>query len=218
MKTKSLLHFVFCLFIMGKVGLAQPATVFYLGIEVDPILVEFNKVEDKSRNWLNGVATSEVFPGYLIDSIQQQTVKLISQFSKVQASMCLYPMSTKLIQGYALNHIDSLPHYTLKNAYAECPKAERYIWIYAHLVGTLHEKTMFSEEHVTLTVEINYKVYDGEKNTVKKAKTTLKHFGDLPFTVDKAGSIEIRKSEVLSPQDIYYLYVLALNEVLLAAY
>jgi len=103
MKTKSLLQFAFCLFMMSKMGLAQPATIYYLGIEVDPILVQFNKVEDKSRNWLNSVATSEIFPGYLIDSIQEQTVKLVSQFSKLQASMCPYPISTKLIQGYALN-------------------------------------------------------------------------------------------------------------------
>ncbi|MES1182075.1 MAG: hypothetical protein ABUL44_04700, partial [Flavobacterium sp.] len=185
---------------------AQSGVIYSFLFRIDPQLTNYIKVDDKSRTWLSGYSEGETMPKQLIDSIKMKTEEAFTNKLKMPVKMCFhkYKSDVHFESGGANGFLEGLPENTFKRGKEDCPQNSHYVSIAVETTKTKLKPKL----------QITAKVFDENKIKVWKKKITIKNFAKLHSETTYNGNEEITKSEVLSPFDIYAMYLMGLDELM----
>lgn len=198
---------------------AQSGSVFNFSFRVDPELTDYFKKEDKAKVWFSGWSEGEAMPEELIDSIKQKTEERFSTKLAIPVTCCYRKnkkgenISTIGISGM----IEGLPANTFNQAKEVCSGSKRYIslgvQIYASggsSVTIVNTKTKLKPK-----LQITAKVFDENKVEIWGKDVVLKDFDKLRSITEYYGTVEVTHSEVLNPYDIYAMYLMGLDQLMM---
>lgn len=197
---------------------AQSGSVYNLFFRVDQQLTDYFKAEDKSRAWFSGWSESESMPEQLIDSIKKITEERFTSKLGIPVRCCYRKnkkgenISTIGVSGI----VEGLPSNTFSGGKEACPSSTRYISLDVQIYSsggtsiTLVNKTSKLKPKLQLTV----KVYDENKVEIWKKQLVLVDFEKLRSVTQYYGKVEVTRSEVLNPYDLYAMYLMGLDKLM----
>jgi predicted type IV restriction endonuclease len=175
-------------------------------------------VDDKSRSWLSGYSEGEAMPEQLIDSIKIKTEAAFSDKLKMPVKMCFhkYKSDIHFESGGTNGILEGLPENTFKRGKEDCPQNNRYISLDVQIYPSGGTSITIGTTKTKLKprLQITAKVVDENKTEVWRKDIAIKDFAKLRSETAYYGSVEITKSEVLSPFDIYAMYLMGLDELI----
>jgi hypothetical protein len=214
---KSLLLYVFILFNTSII--AQSGSIFNFYFSVAPELTDYIKKEDKARTWFSGWSESEAMPEELIDSIKQKTEERFATKLSMPVKCC-YRKNKKgenISSIGASGMIEGLPANTFNQGKEVCSESTRYISLTVQLYASGGSSvTMVNKKSkIKPKLQITAKVFDENKVEIWKNDVVLKDFEKLRSVTKYYGTVEVTRSEVLNPYDIYAMYLMGLDQLML---
>lgn len=197
---------------------AQSGTVYNLFFIVDQQLTDYFKTEDKARTWFSGWSESESMPEPLIDSIKKITEEKFTSKLGIPVKCCYRKnkkgenIGTIGVSGI----LEGLPSSTFNGGKEACPSNTRYISLDVQIYSSggtsiiLVNKTSKLKPKLQLTA----KVYDENKVEIWKKQIVLKDFEKLRSVTQYYGTVEVTRSEVLNPYDIYAMYLMGIDKLM----
>lgn len=194
---------------------AQGGAVYSFVFKIAPELTNYEKVVYQ-RNWFSEFSEGEAIPESLVDSIKLKTEQAFSAKLNMPVKMCYHQYKSDIhFTTEGPGSVEGLPELTtLKRGKNDCPGKTRYIrldvQIYSNSssVTTVNTKTKLKPR-----IEFQAKVVDEENNEIWKNKVVMKDFDKLRSETRYYQGYEVTKSEVLSPVDIYAMYLMALEKL-----
>mgnify|MGYP000940589486 CR=1 FL=1 len=197
---------------------AQSGAVYSFIFNVDSELTDFIKVERNNRKWFSEFSESEIFPEELIDSIKINTEKAFTDKLQMPVKMCFHIDKRGRIydSGGTGGRLEGLPSNTFKGAKVDCPENNRYIRYQVQMYNGGSTSVTFgnSKTKTKPNLRITAVVFDENKNKVWKKKIEINDFANLRSIKRNYGDFDVTKSEVLSPADIYTIYIIGLDELM----
>jgi hypothetical protein len=200
--------FIITLLFITSLTSAQSGAIYGLVFTVDPILIDYKTIEIK------GIASSkrDEMPKQLIDSIKIKTEIAFANKLQMPVKMCFNRLQSETFLMHP-GTIGGLPFNTFKRAKEDCPNNSRYISLD---VDILSSGSSSSFSPVTKTKSKPYivlyvKVYDENKNEVWKKNIKIKDFEKLRSSTIHYGIVDVTNSAILSPLDIYEMYLKGLD-------
>jgi hypothetical protein len=197
---------------------AQSGSIYFFFFKVDQQLTDYFKVEDKARTWFSGWSESETMPERLIDSIKLKAEEMFS--SKLGMPVkCCYRKNKKgenISTVGMFGMLEGLPSNTFTVGKETCPASTRYIWIDVQLYssGGTSITTVNKISKLKPKIQITAKVYDENKTEIWKEEAVIKDFEKLRSVTKYYGSLEVTRSDVLNPYDIYAMYLMGMDKLL----
>jgi hypothetical protein len=189
--------------------------IYNLYINISEELTTEFKATDNSRNFLNGYSESAIFPDNLLDSVRTITEVMLSEKldSKVSCTYKTNKKGKKISTVGANNELEGMPTNTFKNALTQS-KFEQYAKVSVSYTtgGTSIDFGFSKRSKVKPKVSITIVVFDRDKNEVWKGKANIKDFGKLRQVSRTRGDVTVKKSETLTPEDIFMMYEMVLIE------
>ncbi len=210
--------FIFILLCMNVKVFAQSGAVYSFIFKIDPELTNYIKVDDHSRNWLSGYSESDEMPEQIIDSIKLKAEEAFTNKLKMPVKMCFHQYKSEVhISSGGMNGIlEGLPENTFKRGKDDCPQNSRYIsldvMIYPSGGTSINIGT--TKTKLKPKLQIYAKVFDENKNEVWKRDIAIRDFAKLRSETTYYGSVEVTRSEVLTPFDIYAMYLMGLDALM----
>jgi len=210
--------FIVTLLFYAFVASAQSGAVYSFIFNVNPELTDFIKVERNNRKWFSEYSESEIFPEELIDSIKIKTEEAFTDKLQMPVKMCFHidKQGRKYDSGGTGGRLEGLPSNTFKGAKVDCAKNNRYIRYQVQMYNGSSNSVTFgnSKTKINPNLRITAIVFDENKNKVWKKKIEIKDFAKLRSVKRNYGDFDVTKSEVLSPVDIYAMYIIGLDELM----
>jgi hypothetical protein len=202
--------FIITLLIFASFTSAQSGAIYYLSFDVDPVLIDYKTIEFK------GIASSkrDEMPEQLIDSIKIKTEIAFSNKFQMPVKMCIHKFKSETLNSLHPGYIGGLPFNTLNRAKDQFPNNSRYINLNVDIrlgSGSGSESPLHATTKSKSVLTIYIKVYDENKNEVWKKNIRIKSFEKLRSTTIHYGIVDVTKSAVLSPIDIYEMYLKGLD-------
>ena len=204
------------------VASAQSGAVYSFIFDVNPELTDFVKVDRNNKNWLSGFSVSKIFSEELINSIKIKTEEAFTKKLQMPVKMCFYRDKKGRIYDSVGNGglLEGLPSNSFKGAKVSCTENNRYIR-YSVKISNVGSTSVFLGKNKTKNkintkpnLRIQATVFDGNKNKVWKKKIEIKDFSNLRSIKRYYGVFNVTKSEVLSNEDIYAMYIMGLEELM----
>jgi len=202
-----------------SVAFSQSGAIYSFYFKIDPLLTDYIKIENKSRTWLSGYSEEETMPDQLIDSIKLNTEQAFTAKLKMPVKMCYHKYKSEVrFTSEGINGVlVGLPELTtFKRGKEDCAQNSRYIrldvQIYAS--GGTSITTVTTKTKLKPKVQITAKVVDEDNNEVWKKEVVLKDFTKIRSETIYYRGYDITKSEVLTPLDIYAMYMMGLDELM----
>ena len=195
----------------------QGAGIYWLYVHMAEALTTEYAVEVTDRNVLNSYRESAIFPDALLDSVRTTAETLCAAKLGLPVD-CIYKLNKKGERITTIgtnNELEGMPTNTIKGA-VECAARQRYIRIDV-LMNTGGKAIILGPDKfskIKPIVDATIKVSDADGNEVFKNKVTLKDFSALRAVERTRGNVIKTRSETLGPEDIYMIYVLALEQLL----
>ena len=213
---------IITLFFYAIVASAQSGAVYSFIFDVDPELTDFLKVDRNKKNWLSGFSVSKIFPEELINSIKIKTEEAFTEKLQMPVKMCFYRNKKGRIydSGGIGGRLEGLPSNTFKGAKVSCTENNRYIRYYVKISNGGSTSVFFGKNKTKTKIntkpnlKIHATVFDENKNKVWKKKIEIKDFSNLRSIKRYYGVFNVTKSEVLSNEDIYAMYIMGLEELM----
>lgn len=194
---------------------AQSGVVYSFLFRIDPQLTDYIRIDDHARSWLSGYSESEDVPQQLIDSIKLKTEEAFSHKLKMPVKMCFhkYKSDVHFESGGVNGFLEGLPENSFKKGKEDCPDNSHYISLDVQLYSSGGTSITIATTKTKLKprLQITAKVVDGSKIEVWKKDISIKDFEKLRSETRYYGSVEVTQSEVLSPIDIYAMYLKGLD-------
>jgi len=210
--------FIVTLLFYAFVASAQSGAVYSFIFNVNPELTDFIKVERNNRKWFSEYSESEIFPEELIDSIKIKTEEAFTDKLQMPVKMCFHidKQGRKYDSGGTGGRLEGLPSNTFKGAKVDCAKNNRYIRYQVQMYNGSSNSVTFGNTKTKTkpSLRIMATVFDENKNKVWKKKIEIKDFAKLRSVKRNYGDFDVTKSEVLSPVDIYAMYIIGLDELM----
>lgn len=203
---------------LASAAFAQSGVVYSFMFRVDPKLTEYIKVDDKSRTWLSGYSEGDAMPQQIIDSIKIKTEEAFTNKLKLPVKMCFhkYKSEVHFESGGTNGFLEGLPENTFKRGKEDCPQNSSYISLDVQIYPSGGTSITIGTTKTKLKpkLQITAKVVDENKIEVWKKEIAIKDFAKIRSETEYYGSVEITKSEVLTPIDIYAMYLMGLDALM----
>ncbi len=210
--------FIIALLFAAAATSAQSGAIYQFSFNIDPLLTEYLKVEDKSRNWLPEYSESETMPNQLIDSIKIKTEEAFAKKLNMPVKLCYHKNKKgKEISSVGdFGNLEGLPTNTFNGAINDCPQNSHYIYLGVQIYSSGGSSiTMVSTKtKLKPRLQITIKVVDENKNEIWKKSIAVNDFSKIRSQTWYHNSVEVTKSEVLSPYDIYTMYLMGLDKLM----
>ncbi|MCX6182116.1 MAG: hypothetical protein NT150_09335 [Bacteroidetes bacterium] len=198
---------------------SQSGAIYSFNFKVDPQLTEYYKVE-KSGHLLSNYSQKDEMPQSLIDSIKINTEAAFAAKLNMPVQMCFHKYSSPMhFTSEGLNGVlEGLPEITtFKRGQKDCPQNTRYIKldVLIFVGGGYFVVNETNKTKMRPQIQITAKVVDENKQEVWKGKVMLKDFEKLKTETILIDGGYVKNSEVLSPNQIYAMYMLALNKLMI---
>lgn len=210
-----------CLFAVSVFS-QKKAVVYNINISIKPELRFGEEINTNDRNFLTGVKSREEFTDSLVDTLLVYT----ENYLKTELGMdvnCVYRFSKKgkrIVTMGVADDLEKLPAATFKKTVSE-QEADYYINITGELTAGGMSYHIGDEKHSKLKPQITLKVtvFDADKEVFWKGKTKVKDLGKLKgktkYKQNRLGTnYEVTKRETLSPEDILWIYLTALEQMM----
>jgi len=201
--------FIITLLFVASVASAQSGAIYDFDFRVDPVLIDYKKTEFK------GIAFSkrDEMPEHLLDSIKIKTEKAFANKLQMPVKMCFHIFKSEILNLLNEGYIGRLPLNSFRRAKADCPNYSRYISLDVEILSSESSSSFFpfTKTKSKPYIAIYVKVYDEYKNKVWKKNITIEDFEKLRSSTMDYGIVNITKSEILSPLDIYEMYLMGLD-------
>jgi hypothetical protein len=193
---------------------AQSGAIFTFNFKVDPLLTEYKRTE-RNTAVLSETSTSDAMPQELIDSIKLKTEEAFTERFKMPVKMCYHKNKKGEDVGSVgvSGMLEGLPSNTFNGGKADCPQNTRYIRLDVQIYPSGGASVTTDKERGALKprLEIIAKVVDENNEYVWKQKVDLRDFEQLQYETKSYENHKVTRSEVLSPSDIYTIYLKGLN-------
>lgn len=203
---------------IASASYAQSGAIYSFMFKIDPQLTDYIKVDDKSRTWLSGYSEGEAMPEQLIDSIKMKTEEAFTNKLKMPVKMCFhnYKSDVHFGSGGVNGYLEGLPENSFKRGKEDCPQNSRYISLGVQIYPSGGTSITIGTTKTKLKpkLQITAQVVDENKTEVWEKDIAIKDFAKLRSETEYYGSVEITKSEVLSPFDIYAMYLIGLDALM----
>lgn len=196
----------------------QTGGIFYISFRLDEQLTNDVKVTFNDRNFFSAYAEAPIFPQDLVDSIKIAIEKKMSE--KLQANVtCMYRENKngKLITTIGLaGELEGMPVDT-KSAAIKSNERDIYVRFDVNVSssgGYTVTLANNSKSKFKPMLSIQASAFDASGKQIFSEKKTVKDFGQLK-SIERTsadGSVTVRKSEILYPEDIYLMFIQALSE------
>jgi hypothetical protein len=214
------LKFIFFASLMfaTSIAIAQSGAVYSFVFRIDPELTDYIKVDDKAKTWLSGYSESDEMPSQIIYSIKLKTEESFTNKLKMPVKLCYHKNKKgKEVSSVGVGGIlEGLPSNTFNGGKDDCPQNSRYISMDVQIYPSGGTSITIGTTKTKLKpkLQIYAKVFDENKNEVWKKEIAIKDFAKLRSETAYYGSVEITKSEVLTPFDIYAMYLMGLDALM----
>lgn len=190
---------------------AQSTVIHQFKFSVAEELRTSQKVEDKSRNVLNGFSTTVALSPEQVDSIRTWAVRFASTELGEPVRICetrnmVYPYPGSFEAGL----LGGLPLNTFKMALKFCEAATKFVEFNCEITGG-GTTTVGEWSSVKPRIHLRMQVFDQEKNSQKDIEVTLKDFPRLHGRVSQRGSVETKRSQALSAEELVAMFQEALE-------
>ena len=209
---------IISLMFVASLACAQSGSVYSFIFRIDQELTDYIKVDDKSKMFLSGYSESDAMPEQLIDSIKLKTENAFTGKLMMPVKMCYHKnkkgneVSSVGVNGF----LEGLPSNNFSGGKEDCKGSSRFIsldvQIYAS--GGTSVTIVNTKTKLKPRLQIYAKVYDENKNEIWKKDISINDFAKLRSETSYYGSVDVTKSEVLTPFDIYAMYLMGLNELI----
>ncbi len=196
---------------------AQSGVVYSFSFRIAPELTNYDKIEFQ-RNWFSEFSEGETMPESLVDSIKLKTEEAFTTKLNMPVKMCYHEYKSEVhFTSEGPGSVVGLPELTtLKMGKNNCPGKTYYIKLDVQIYSSSSSATTVN----TITkrkprIEFLAKVVDDENKEIWKNKVVLKDFETIRSKTKYYEGFTITKSEVLSPLDIYAMYRMALDELMI---
>ena len=201
-----------------KNAYSQTGAIFSFYFKVDPRLTEYVKI-DYNRKWFSSFSESNEMPKVFIDSIKSKTEQAFSNKLKMPVKMCYHVYKSDIhFTSEGINGVlEGLPEITtFKRGKNDCPQNIRYVSINVNIYSSGGTSITFTNTQTKLKpkVQMNVKVVDENNDVIWKKEAVLKNFSKLRSETRYYQGYDITKSEVLTPLDIYNMYLMGLEELM----
>ncbi len=217
-KNLKLLITVSLLFVAATAN-TQNGAIYSFIFRIDPQLTDYIKVNDQSRNLLSGYSESDAMPEQLIDSIKLKTENALADKLKTPVKMCFHKNKKgKEVSSVGVNgFLEGLPSNTFNGGKEDCVGSTRFISLDVQIYpsGGTSITIVTTKTKLKPRLQIYATVYDENKNEVWKKDITIKDFAKLRSETSYYGNVEVTKSEVFTPFDIYAMYLIGLDALML---
>ena len=218
MKTKGLVIFLMTLIFPLFLSAQKSAGIYYISFRLDELLTNDVKVTFNDRKFFSAYSESPIFPEELVDSIKVAIERKMSE--KLDAKViCVYRMNknNKAITTNGLaGELEGMP---VNSKGAALKSNEKEIYVRFNVI-------IKSSGGLTVTLGNNsrskYKpmvfmqaaAYDAGGKKIFAQKKSVKDFGKLRSIENTSadGSVTVRKSEILYPEDIYQIFLISLSQ------
>jgi hypothetical protein len=196
---------------------AQSGAIYTFYFKVDPLLTQYKKTE-RNTTILSETSTGDAMPQELIDSIKIKTEEAFTERFKMPVKMCYHQnkkgedVSSIGISGM----LEGLPSNTFKGGKSDCPQNTRYISLDVKIYPSGAASVTTDAERAALKprFEMSAKVVDENNDYVWKQNVVLKDLEQLRSETKSYDNHKVTRSEVLSPSEIYTIYLKGLNMLL----
>lgn len=197
---------------------AQSGSLYNFYFKVDQQLTDYFKTEDKARSWFSGWSESESMPEQLIDSIKKITEERFTSKLGIPVKCCYRKnkkgenIGTIGISGI----LEGLPGNTFNGGKEACPTSTRYVSIDVQIYssGGLSITLVNKTSKLKPKLQITAKVYDENKVEIWKNQIDIKDFEKLRSVTQYYGTVEVTRSEVLNPYDLYAMYLMGIDKLM----
>lgn len=196
----------------------QSAVVYSFFFRIDPELTQYEKV-DYHRKWFSEFSEGDAMPDQLIDSIKLKTELAFSRKLNMPVTMCFhqYKSETHFTSAGMDGVLEGLPESTtFKRGKADCPQNTRFIKLDVQIYssGGSSITTVNTRTKLKPKVQIAAKVFDENNNEVWKRSVSSSDFAKLRSETRYYDGYDVTLSEVLSPVDIYAMYLMCLDALM----
>jgi len=158
-------------------------------------------------------------PQQLIDSITQKTEERFAEQLAMPVKCC-YRKNKKgenIGSVGVFGDLEGLPDNTFNRSKEVCPTSTRYISLSVQLYssGGTSVTMVNKKSKLKPKLQITAKVYDENKVKIWQKKVVLKDFKKLRSITRYYGTVEETNSQVLNPYDIYAMYLMGLDKLML---
>lgn len=210
--------FIIALLFAAAATSAQNGAVYFFRFNISPELTDYLKVDMQSRKWFSEYSEGDIMPEQLIDSIKIKTEKAFSDKLQMPVKMCFHKYKSEIHfeSGGADGSLEGLPVNSYKRGKVDCPGNTRYINLGVQIYsgGSSSVTTVATRSKIKPRVLITVKVVDENNIEVWKKKIELKDFAKLRSVKRYYEGYDVTTSEVLSPVDIYAMYLMGLDKLM----
>jgi hypothetical protein len=210
--------FIIASILSSSVVFAQSGTIYCFFFTIDPDLTNYIKIDDHSRKWLSGYSESTTMPDQLIDSIKMKTEEAFTNKLKMPVKSCYHKNKKGEDVGSigVFGQLEGLASNTFNGSKKDCPGNSQYIYLDVKIYPSEGTSITLVKTKSKLQprLEITTKVLDENKNKVWSKSIVIKDFEKIRSETKYYGSVEVTKSEVLTPFDIYAMYLMGLDKLM----
>jgi hypothetical protein len=204
-------------FFLGYLGFAQDAGVYYLFVRIDETLIDSRKVETTTnRPVLTGYSDRVEVPEELLELVRVETASLVGEKLGAQAEMLyLQDKKGRNIATQSMNIFPGMP-FSSKGSVMKAAQKKYYIKIYADIAPQVKVTANVnpSKSKNKPRIEMRVEILDEAGAIFFTNRVVLRDFDVLRSQSRVRGKVRITTSDVLSPEDIVEMYLLALESAL----
>ena len=199
----------------------EKAGIHYIIFKMDEELMSDISISVNDRSFLNGYSESPVFPMSLVDSVKDYLEYITEEVIGVPAE-CVYKVNKKgkEVTSLGMNgELEGMPVALLKGARTRHSDLDYLVRIDVNITGrggkwTINPKDVRFKLKPTITLKITQ--FDSEGKVLFSEKLKVKEFGRLRTreVTSGDGRVTVRKSEILYPEDIYEMLLVAGSQYL----
>jgi hypothetical protein len=204
-------------FFFSCLTFAQDAGVYYLFVRIDETLIDSRKVETTTnRPVLTGYSDRVEVPEELLEMVRIETASLVGEKLGVEAEMLyLKDKKGRNIATQSMNIFPGMP-FANKGPVMKATQKKYYIKIYADIAPQVKVSANMnpSKSKNKPRIEMRIEIFDEAGAKFFANRVVLRDFEVLRSQSRVRGKVRITTSDVLSPEDIVEMYLLALESAL----
>ncbi len=196
----------------------KKAGIYLLNITLEDEFIEEYVASNRNRGSTKGYSISTILPDSLIKKIKTLAIELFQDKLKADVE-CIYKQNKKgeQVSTVGWGHVEGMPTNTYKGALTSSDM-DYYVKIDV-LMQTGGEPVFLGRglySKIDPRVIGNIKVFDRVKNEVFTNKVSLKNFSKLRSDLISQGEFNKVYSEVLGPMDLYMIYEVTMNRLVVS--
>lgn len=217
----------FCLFSGSQLAAqSDSAAIYKIAFRMDRDLVSTVQISANHRSFLNGYSSSPTFPEDLIDSVRTYVVHMVEEVTGHDSKIVYKrnkegePLTTigigpTLGSGDLSIQLEGMPVAGRKATRKRNPSIQYFVEVNidAYASGGVSWSFLDTRKHMRYKpkIKIEIKEYDSKGKKVFSEKLTIKDFQGMRAReiTTKDGKFSVRKGDVLYPEDIYEMFLVA---------